>query len=221
MNQFLEEFREFDTDFLLGRRALGLEAMSTEAHEAIEQVLKERGVDCPPIPTAPIVLAAQTRGVKSPQWLSVAGGVVTMLVGGVFIEFFKHTKVGIAVGTAGLAWMLFAWLWRQSLDPNARAAYDDKKAIADGALTDLMQAAGVGDVVRLQELIRYGVNVNQQSLSGSTALMFAARNNHVVVVRILLAAGADSQIKTDKGNTARTFAEKAGHQQVLQVLPIN
>lgn len=220
MNQFLEEFRELDTDFLLSRRALGRDAMSTEAHEAIEQVLKERNVDCPPIPTAPITLDMGSLRVKRPQWVSVAGGLVIMFIGGVFIEFFKRTWVGVAVGAAGLTWILFAWLWRESLDPDARAVYDDKKAIQEGALTDLMQAAGAGDLGRLQELIRYGVNVNERSLNGSTALMFAARNNHVDVVRLLLAAGADSQIKTDKGNTAHNFAAKAGHQQVLQILSI-
>jgi len=221
VNQFIDEFRTLETDYLLSRRALGSEVMSTEAHEAIEQVLKERGVDCPALPSAPIILDSQPNRVRSAKWIRVGSGLFLFLVGAVFIEFSKRTWVGVILGTLGLGWMFFAWFRREAMTPEQRAEYDDRQAVESGNLSQTMQAAGAGDVARLHELIQYGADVNQQTPSGNTALMYAARNNHLEAVKLLLEVGTNPHIKTERGNTARTFAEKAGHRHVVELLAIH
>lgn len=57
---------------------------------------------------------------------------------------------------------------------------------------ELLQAAGDGDVQRVNRLLKEGANPNITPLpTGNTALMRAARGGHVEVVRTLLEAGAD------------------------------
>ena len=49
MNSFVNNFKNYSTEYLLGRRALG-DQLSDEAHQAIEKILIERNVTLPPIP---------------------------------------------------------------------------------------------------------------------------------------------------------------------------
>ena len=48
-----------------------------------------------------------------------------------------------------------------------------RHAVPKNALSDLMDAAGRGDMEKAQKLVASGVDVNERSKSGFTALMFA------------------------------------------------
>jgi ankyrin repeat protein len=106
------------------------------------------------------------------------------------------------------------WLRRQTLSSDEKAREDEEKKIADEGLTEMMVCAANGDLVRIRELVSYGVNVDDRSASGTTALMYAARNNHLAVVEFLLSSGADKFKKTDKNSTASDIARKHGHLEI-------
>ena len=66
-------------------------------------------------------------------------------------------------------------------------------AVAKYTLNDLSDAAAKGDVVKVQNLLKKGNNVNDKDKRkpNATALHWAARDGHIEVVKTLLAAGAD------------------------------
>ena len=51
---------------------------------------------------------------------------------------------------------------------------------------DLLDAAKIGDLVKVKCLIAQGVNIEVNNLSGHTALLCAARRGHEAVARLLL-----------------------------------
>jgi ankyrin repeat protein len=75
----------------------------------------------------------------------------------------------------------------------------------------IFDAASLGFIDRIEELINQKVDVNQSDVNGNTALILAAWNNKFEVVKKLLDAGADP-IKTDKyGRTALELALDNGN----------
>ncbi|MDP1680487.1 MAG: ankyrin repeat domain-containing protein [Burkholderiales bacterium] len=90
-------------------------------------------------------------------------------------------------------------------------------AFTDG-LSALMIAAGDGDLMRLEELLASGSDVNVRSGIGTTALMYAAKNGHAKVVEALLAAGANVNVISEKGSTAWHLAEKSHHFAIVRLL---
>ena len=58
-------------------------------------------------------------------------------------------------------------------------------------LTSLVAAAESGDTVRIEKLLRAGVDVNAVDCHGYSALIQATENNFKDIVSILLQAGAD------------------------------
>jgi Ankyrin repeats (3 copies) len=63
-------------------------------------------------------------------------------------------------------------------------------------LTPLMKAAYHGDIAEVGQAISDGVDLNQRSAYGWSALIFAAMQGHEDVVRQLVEAGADVDIKS-------------------------
>jgi hypothetical protein len=56
-------------------------------------------------------------------------------------------------------------------------------------------------------LLKAGADVNHQSNSGDTALIYATRNGQFETTRVLLEAGADVDLKNAKGETALSLAK--------------
>ncbi|MFA5105130.1 MAG: ankyrin repeat domain-containing protein [Candidatus Margulisiibacteriota bacterium] len=85
-----------------------------------------------------------------------------------------------------------------------------KKACVDQAdsygMTELMYAASLGDVKKVNDLIKAGCNVNMQDKKGSTALMHAVFAGRADVVSILLDNGADPNKQDVHGDTALIYA---------------
>jgi ankyrin repeat protein len=59
----------------------------------------------------------------------------------------------------------------------------------------LMMASDRGDLSRVQQLLREGVDVNERTSNGETALHYAAQSKNVLVVQALIQAGADVNVK--------------------------
>ena len=96
-----------------------------------------------------------------------------------------------------------------SLCPHA--AYGDINA-------ELLEAAKVGDTVKLKQLIDQGADVNAKTDKGTTALMWAAYQDHVEFVKVLIDSGVDVNEKTKDGWTALMDAAIEGHAEMLKIL---
>ena len=66
------------------------------------------------------------------------------------------------------------------------------------AAKTLMDAACLGDLKLLQQLVKEGADVNMQTLDERTPLMGAARRGHLDVVKALIGLGADVNAKSDR-----------------------
>ena len=76
-------------------------------------------------------------------------------------------------------------------------------------VTPLMKAAKSGDVANVKQLIGDGMNIDEESAYGWTALMFASWQGHEDVVRLLLKAGADTDHVS--GRVPSRFETTTGH----------
>ncbi|XP_035661609.1 GA-binding protein subunit beta-2-like [Branchiostoma floridae] len=82
---------------------------------------------------------------------------------------------------------------------------------------ELIDAAGRGDEVRVQQLLAEGVNVNAAH-GGWTALHEAARNGHTGTVQALLTAGAPVDSRSTAEHTPLDFAAEKGHTGTVTAL---
>lgn len=75
-------------------------------------------------------------------------------------------------------------------------------AFADGLYSDLLQAAGTGDVAQVQALLAQGSDPNLPSgVVGRSALAYAVFFKQVETITVLLEAGADVNVRSDFGHT--------------------
>ena len=70
-----------------------------------------------------------------------------------------------------------------------------ESAVKGNENATLIMASDHGDLSRVQQLLREGANVNEQTKSGKTALHYAAQSKNVLVVQALIQAGADVNAK--------------------------
>lgn len=83
---------------------------------------------------------------------------------------------------------------------------------------ELIEAAGKGDILRVNELLAEGADVNAKNNYGVTALMGASFEGRVETVKALLAEGADVNVKDKKGITALMFTSGFGHVEIVKAL---
>jgi ankyrin repeat protein len=82
----------------------------------------------------------------------------------------------------------------------------------------LLEVCWQGEVARLAELIRGGVDVNTAESDGRTPIMAAASEGHADAVRLLIEAGADVRARDQSGDTALSEAAYEGHAKVVKLL---
>jgi len=98
--------------------------------------------------------------------------------------------------------------------PPASSLYKPLKEEADIDAKDaqghtaLIRAAYSGNLMKVNELLQYGADVNAKSSNscGYTALIWAVVYRHSNVVEVLLKAGASTEVKDAHGNTALMWA---------------
>lgn len=85
-------------------------------------------------------------------------------------------------------------------------------------ITPLTAACAHGHKSVVEELIRYGANIDQQDEWGVTALYVAAESGHLPVVETLIEAGANSN-ECDLDGISPLFASaQSGHSSVVEAL---
>ena len=82
----------------------------------------------------------------------------------------------------------------------------------------LVVAARKRDIEAITELLARGVDVNETTSSGDTALMWAAFYGDQDIALLLLEHGADTAAEDGNGCTAAYFAAQLKHEEVLQRL---
>src|SRR5512140_3860693 len=83
---------------------------------------------------------------------------------------------------------------------------------------NIRKAARQGDLAAVKRYIERGVNANERSGDGETALHWACREGHVEVARYLLAKGADVSEKGTGCGTPLQWAVQAGQREMAIIL---
>jgi hypothetical protein len=91
-------------------------------------------------------------------------------------------------------------------------------AKAQDATEPLHQAAEVGDVNQVQQLLSKGTDVNAIDRAGFTPLFYAAYKGHKEAAEILIAGGANVNAKDRYDNTPLHYAAMAGYHDVCKLL---
>ncbi len=84
--------------------------------------------------------------------------------------------------------------------------------------TELMQAAGDGDMARAGALLEAGAEVDARNANGGTALMYAVSAGDTVMVELLLDNGADPNARARIGWTPMLVAAAKGRDAVIPIL---
>ncbi|MCX6774222.1 MAG: ankyrin repeat domain-containing protein, partial [Candidatus Micrarchaeota archaeon] len=87
-------------------------------------------------------------------------------------------------------------LARQKLSTEKRNVSPEKQKQFNSMLLD---AALIGNVKRVERLLKAGADVNTKYKKGWTALMYAAGNGHSETTKILIENGADVNAKKKDG----------------------
>ncbi|XP_019389625.1 PREDICTED: ankyrin-2 isoform X8 [Crocodylus porosus] len=81
-----------------------------------------------------------------------------------------------------------------------------------------LRAARAGNLDKVVEYLKSGIDINTCNQNGLNALHLAAKEGHVGLVQALLEKGSSVNSATKKGNTALHIASLAGQAEVVKVL---
>ncbi|XP_054419679.1 ankyrin-2 isoform X2 [Pteronotus mesoamericanus] len=98
-----------------------------------------------------------------------------------------------------------------SADPTELRARSDSNA-------SFLRAARAGNLDKVVEYLKGGIDINTCNQNGLNALHLAAKEGHVGLVQELLGRGSSVDSATKKGNTALHIASLAGQAEVVKVL---
>uniref|UniRef100_A0A8C4WUD6 ZU5 domain-containing protein n=1 Tax=Eptatretus burgeri TaxID=7764 RepID=A0A8C4WUD6_EPTBU len=90
--------------------------------------------------------------------------------------------------------------------------------IKNHASASFLRAARNGNLERIQEHLKSGMEINTCNQNGLNALHLASKEGHVDVVKELLNQEASIDAATKKGNTALHIAALAGQTEIVKVL---
>ena len=82
----------------------------------------------------------------------------------------------------------------------------------------LTQAVTAGDESAVSALLTNGVDVNETTSGGQTALILAVIFGHTNIVRLLVNAGADAHKRDNLGLNAIEWAQRRGLTEALGIL---
>ncbi|XP_054060151.1 ankyrin-2 isoform X2 [Rissa tridactyla] len=100
--------------------------------------------------------------------------------------------------------------------------YNSEESKDPDALSDsnasFLRAARAGNLDKVVEYLKSGIDINTCNQNGLNALHLAAKEGHVGLVQELLERGSAVDSATKKGNTALHIASLAGQAEVVKVL---
>ncbi|XP_062837377.1 ankyrin-2 isoform X30 [Anolis carolinensis] len=98
-----------------------------------------------------------------------------------------------------------------------RISRENRKRKSDSNAS-FLRAARAGNVDKVVEFLKGGIDINTCNQNGLNALHLAAKEGHVALVQELLERGSAVDSATKKGNTALHIASLAGQDEVVKVL---
>ena len=84
--------------------------------------------------------------------------------------------------------------------------------------TQLIQYAAEGNLQKVKEEVKQGVNINIQNGYGNTALIWASMNGNLDMVKFLILKGANINIRNGDGDAALIYASRYGRSDVVEFL---
>lgn len=84
--------------------------------------------------------------------------------------------------------------------------------------TELATAAAKGDLELVKKMVEAGVDINQTTSFGETALMQAAQNGHVEIVKYLLSKKADLYKENVYGYDVSVFADDSDNEEIIELI---
>ncbi|XP_048189361.1 ankyrin-2 isoform X6 [Perognathus longimembris pacificus] len=91
-------------------------------------------------------------------------------------------------------------------------------AVQSDSNASFLRAARAGNLDKVVEYLKGGIDINTCNQNGLNALHLAAKEGHVGLVQELLGRGSSVDSATKKGNTALHIASLAGQAEVVKVL---
>jgi hypothetical protein len=139
------------------------------------------------------------------------------IVGSIVIKVLRDMKIS-GSGLINIPIVMSMFYIGSRPNPNAKKQegqkelLDKKKiksdpTIGEAGFTELMFAAGEGDLTLSQKLIDEGVNLNQQDDKGAIALIYATLNENIDIAQLLIKNNADPDMITKKGSSAKSIAK--------------
>ncbi|XP_026186409.1 ankyrin-2b isoform X7 [Mastacembelus armatus] len=107
------------------------------------------------------------------------------------------------------------------LDPSDRLnglGQRKKRPKKSDSNTSFLRAARAGNIDKVLEYLKGGVDISTSNQNGLNALHLAAKEGHVDLVQELLDRGAAVDSATKKGNTALHISSLAGQAEVVKIL---
>lgn len=89
---------------------------------------------------------------------------------------------------------------------------------SSAAANELVNAAQLGDIGRVRELLNKGADVNTKNNLGYTALMAASRDDYLDIVKELINRNANIDSKSNSGYTALMYAFEKGRIDTVKLL---
>ncbi len=100
-----------------------------------------------------------------------------------------------------------------TLKPTTTLTNEKRKELTE----DLIQAAELGDLAVVQQLLEDGSDINGRDALGRTPVMAATHTNQVEVVRVLIRAGADVNIRDNRLDNPFLYAGAEGLLDILRL----
>uniref|UniRef100_A0A4W6E9F5 Ankyrin 2 n=1 Tax=Lates calcarifer TaxID=8187 RepID=A0A4W6E9F5_LATCA len=107
---------------------------------------------------------------------------------------------------------------QSNLDQNPSPDYYCVEHFPSDSNTSFLRAARAGNIDKVLEYLKGGVDISTCNQNGLNALHLAAKEGHVDLVQELLDRGAAVDSATKKGNTALHIASLAGQAEVVKIL---
>jgi len=82
----------------------------------------------------------------------------------------------------------------------------------------LIIASKINNYKAVEELLKKGININQQDILGNTALHYAVETERPYLTYLLMTKNPDINLKNKEGKTAKDLANEIGNKKILETL---